>query len=709
MSTHSPELEGRARPDECDLVMKGGITSGIVYPPLVIKLHEAGYRFRSIGGTSAGAIAAAVTAAAEYGRDSGGFKKLNTVNEQLRQPGFVKNLFQPTGNTRPLMETLLELAAYNEKEGKRLAKLSTFRKIVAYALQASKILPRTDPQAFRSGSIIGLICAVLLGLTLSLIACVIFYFLATRGLNVGKGDALRASLLGLVLLSLIFSAIFAWFGYKIGGLAKGIHDLYVTITERVLTNFFVMCNGRKGKGAAATGQEEHEVLTDWLSLKIQELANLGPDDMPLTFGDLWWPEQFRQEQRIDPQQEKRIDLRMMTSNLSQNQPYVMPFARDLFLFKETDFETLFPENIVRHMVGKSRKCQGFSLPEGYHFLPEAKDLPVIVATRMSLSFPLLISMVPLYTISHDAFERRVQFDFVEVEGRECIVLKRASADDQWLESQEVKAIGKEHLQHNWFSDGGICSNFPMHFFDSWLPTRPTFGVNLTSQLARGNPEDPSSIKKEVRRHSSYAVQQASVTPGVKPEETGAYNKDVYLPKPDSDPSPEWIPISDLGKFLGSIFTTAQNYRDNMQAMLPSYRERIVQIRLSDEEGGLNLDMPTEVVKNVFRKGEDAGEALKGFNFEHHQWVRFRVLMKKMEESLVKMNKVMSENRTYLDLVEKKIDTSTYPYPSDLEWLTKVAERLISISGQIKGWSPPDLFAQKPSPLPEPILRVTPEV
>lgn len=50
-----------------DIVMKGGITSGVVYPGAVWELAQA-FRFRSIGGTSAGAIAAAATAAAEHGR-----------------------------------------------------------------------------------------------------------------------------------------------------------------------------------------------------------------------------------------------------------------------------------------------------------------------------------------------------------------------------------------------------------------------------------------------------------------------------------------------------------------------------------------------------------------------------------------------------------------------------------------------------------------
>ena len=60
--------------EECDIVMKGGITSGVVYPLTVVELSKK-YRLRNIGGTSAGALAAAITAAAEYNRDGGGFQR----------------------------------------------------------------------------------------------------------------------------------------------------------------------------------------------------------------------------------------------------------------------------------------------------------------------------------------------------------------------------------------------------------------------------------------------------------------------------------------------------------------------------------------------------------------------------------------------------------------------------------------------------------
>ena len=66
--------ETESRPQRfCDMVMKGGITSGVVYPLAVVKLAEQ-FVFRNIGGTSAGAIAAAATAAAELARDTGGFE-----------------------------------------------------------------------------------------------------------------------------------------------------------------------------------------------------------------------------------------------------------------------------------------------------------------------------------------------------------------------------------------------------------------------------------------------------------------------------------------------------------------------------------------------------------------------------------------------------------------------------------------------------------
>jgi hypothetical protein len=329
---------------------------------------------------------------------------------------------------------------------------------------------------------------------------------------------------------------------------------------------------------------------------------------------------------------------------------------------------------------------------------------------------LLISMVPLYTISQDAFERKVRFE-LDGELKNGVVMKQQNGTGQWIEpepdSGKWKTLDEKDLQPNWFSDGGICSNFPIHFFDAWLPTHPTFGVNLTSQLAEGSRNQADKVRA-IRNRSSYAAQQTHIM--TKSDDAETYkDPDVYLPSPESDPSPEWIPIPGVIEFFKNIFSTAQNYRDNMQAMLPSYRERIVQIRLSDDEGGLNLDMPSETIERVFGKGSKAGDVLcdpKKFKFEYHQWVRFRVLMKQMEASLNEMNKVIRDNEIYKNLVneERKFDSTGYPYPpGDDKWLGEVINRLLSIGKEIERWKPRDLFVTaKNPPVPEPKLRVTPE-
>ena len=107
----------------CDVVMKGGITSGIVYPSTVCRLAEI-YRFVNIGGTSAGAIAAAATAAAEYRRAPGsgeGFEKLSRLPAFLAaKPNGSKHtnlfrLFQPD----PAVHILFDLGVSFTRKGGR--------------------------------------------------------------------------------------------------------------------------------------------------------------------------------------------------------------------------------------------------------------------------------------------------------------------------------------------------------------------------------------------------------------------------------------------------------------------------------------------------------------------------------------------------------------------------------------------------------------
>ena len=91
----------------CDLVMKGGATSGVVYPNAIKEIARKFYLV-GIGGTSAGAIAASVAAAAEYRRrntkSDEGFEMLDDIVGEMTRPGRLLSLFRPDRGTKDLFE-----------------------------------------------------------------------------------------------------------------------------------------------------------------------------------------------------------------------------------------------------------------------------------------------------------------------------------------------------------------------------------------------------------------------------------------------------------------------------------------------------------------------------------------------------------------------------------------------------------------------------
>lgn len=93
--------------------MRGGITSGIVFPSAVAELAEE-FDFRAIGETAAGAIAAALAAAAAYGRkvgrSTGPFQDLATMGKELADGSSGQSLMsmvQPRPGTRRIFSLLL--------------------------------------------------------------------------------------------------------------------------------------------------------------------------------------------------------------------------------------------------------------------------------------------------------------------------------------------------------------------------------------------------------------------------------------------------------------------------------------------------------------------------------------------------------------------------------------------------------------------------
>ena len=111
-------------PKECDIVMEGGVTSGVVYPAFVARLAER-FTLRSIGGTSVGAVAAIAAAAAQFKRnrvrkegqgEDDGFHILarlpGTLQETIGRNTRLFSLFQPCAALRPHFRVIS--AALNE-------------------------------------------------------------------------------------------------------------------------------------------------------------------------------------------------------------------------------------------------------------------------------------------------------------------------------------------------------------------------------------------------------------------------------------------------------------------------------------------------------------------------------------------------------------------------------------------------------------------
>ena len=503
----------------CDVIMKGGITSGVVYPLALTELARQ-FRFSQVGGTSAGAIAASAAAAAEYGRNvpGRGFVLLAKLPAEVGKILF--SLFQPIPALKPVFDILVA-AIGND---------STMTKVMRVI----------------GAALAGFAFAAAAGALPGLLVVVAGWWCSNLAL----------ALLGLLLLLI--------------GIIIGIAlCLYRAITKGIPGNDFGLCPGKTQPGNSTPG------LSDWLADKIDDIAGRDPKtDPPLTFGDLSPAEDTGARRH-------KISLRMMTTNLTLRRPYSLPFNEQIYAFRLVDFERLFPARITSYLATHCEKVDDKTGEYGdlYKF-PEPENLPLIVATRMSLSFPMLFCAVPLY------------------------------ARDFTFASEAERAKWRKHL----FSDGGLSNNFPIQFFDRMLPNSPTFGITLDDFNEKRLPED---IKKQYPPNDPHSR--------------------VWLPKTTSPTSGILIPgepLHGIAAFFSRLLDAAMSWQDNLQSTLPGYRDRIVHVGLKSDEGGLNIAMPPELVHKLGDYGALAGVDMRDeFDLDEHRWRRFLVAMDRMDHTL----------------------------------------------------------------------------
>jgi predicted acylesterase/phospholipase RssA len=537
----------------CDVVMEGGVTSGIVYASAAAELAKH-YHFRSIGGSSIGAFAAALTAAAEYSRRCGslhGFRLLETLPEELAKEDrsgntVLRNLFRPQEKTRRLFAIFLATIGHDTLFWRLLngfvAALWQYRLRVTVAVLVTAAL------------VLGPLALIWLGWI---------------GPPIGgiwwKVVALGAW--GLALLMALALTVTVALGC---GIARDVR-------LGLVPNGFGLC-----RGWARVESSDPPDLAGYMHEAIQKAAGRKPDGPPLTFKDLWEAPGAPDIVFGYPANEaarRSINLEVYATNLAHGRPYRFPLdpADDMgrLFFCLEEMEQYFPPHIVQHLADHARPYRPQTRsdpttpthPERYLELPR-EHLPIVVAARLAISFPLLISAVPLWAI-----------DF------------------------EPRRRSERGLSRCWMSDGGLCSNFPIHLFDSFLPRWPTFGISLQTRGKHWS-GDPVWMAE---RH--------------------------YQGGGDTWHRIEGRPLKQLFGFLVGLWLATWRWNDTTMMRMPAVRDRVVSVLLRENEGGVNIKMTGNEIRNLATTyGKPAAqEFIKKFvegehGWPEHRWVRLNRLL-----------------------------------------------------------------------------------
>jgi len=385
----------------------------------------------------------------------------------------------------------------------------------------------------------------------------------------------------------------------------------------------------------------------------------------------------------------------------------MPWTTQEYFFEPAGMRELFPDDVVKWMEehppmagpdgqplspSDTRKRDLLRAQAGAKRpWPAPDDVPVIVATRMSLSFPVLITAVPLYAVNYSLTANRAASD----------------AADDWLAANPdrpaaegaASIAAKPSFDPNWFSDGGICANLPVHFFDAPLPTRPTFAIDL-EEFPPDRPKSPNQ------------------------------SENCYLPiRNNAGLLRPWTTLSTsgigaLGSFLYQIVNTARSWVDAAQLVMPGYRDRVVTIYTGDDEGGMNLAMPPDIVTGLADRGKAAAGLLvekftgtpegrpPGWGWNNQRWIRFRTATAGLNAWLTKFqrnyNVAAPGALPYADLAgpnaNAPLPSYRFPRVGDRGAVNDLTAELLTVAAT---WETDNALSDN-APRPRPQLRLVPD-
>lgn len=518
----------------CDIVLNGGVASGVVYPWALLQLARH-YRFKSIGGNSVGAMTACLAAAAEYGRCRGveaPFEVLRQAPVDLAEEDAegrttMLRLFQPTSR----LERLFQLFVAAVGEG--------------VPDSGSAVTPQPAPYDGMR------VLTAALGLYQFWAWWVALFASATVVSLVagGSGWVVFTLFLATGVAAVVMAALSFW------------HDLGA-LTE----NGFGLCTGR--------GQRDGEKgLVEWLHEGVQRSAGRQREDRPLTFADLWavprdgvpGPQPLADGSQPE---EPSIELQMFTSNVTQGRPVRLP-VRDpntRLYYDPQEWQAFFPPTICDALerastpyVPRSPSDPAVAAAGPAGLVARLRELPcggmpIVVAARLSLSFPFLFACVPVYAVDYEATHGARQL-------RRCLL-----------------------------SDGGLCTNFPIHLFDAAHPEWPTFAFLFDSR-------------------SRHYVRQSVWIPTHHLAGRGD-NWSRFVPGAEDANSERRGTLAKLFGLTAGMLVTMKDWNDRVTGRLPQVRNRVIRLALRRGEGQLNIGMRGKTILQMANEyGNGAGDEL----------------------------------------------------------------------------------------------------
>jgi hypothetical protein len=271
----------------------------------------------------------------------------------------------------------------------------------------------------------------------------------------------------------------------------------------------------------------------------------------------------------------------------------------------------FPKTVLDALVAASRRYlpapgsesdpRALQDDEEFLELPQ-EDMPIVVAARLSLSFPLLFAAVPLWAIDYEAQR------------------------------------GQRRLRRCLFTDGGVSSNFPIHLFDNAIPRWPTFGLWLDKRSTRRPPRDEAhdqDVWLPKFHDQGWGDNWNRFDPLA--ADGCAEERDVELKGPLSR-------LKYLSGFLLAALTSATDWRDRTNLRMPHVRNRVARLRLRDGETGLHIGMSSrQILHMAHRYGTTAGRLFVARFKDRHgvpsrawqeqRWVRFMLMLDGLKERL----------------------------------------------------------------------------